>query len=93
MSRQHQPVVIESLGDIDAQTYVSASCRTCQHHAMVDISALVRKFGPGFPLDRVQKRLRCARCGVFDAEIRLGHRVSFRDPVGAGSPPDSGDRL
>lgn len=70
---KHAPVVVESLGDLSGREYLSASCRRCFHSSMLDIQSLIQWFGPGYPIARIMKRLKCKKCGAFDGEIKQGH--------------------
>ena len=54
---------IETLGDLEGQHTLAASCDACQRYKNLDIAALVTRYGAGLPIAKLKGRLRCDRCG------------------------------
>jgi hypothetical protein len=68
-------IVIETIGDVIEHPglRLHADCCRCGRSTAIDLKSLAHKFGPGFSLERLRKRLRCNRCGAWDATIRFVH--------------------
>ena len=47
----------------------SPSIRECNYRKELDMETLVWTRGRGFPLSRLESRLRCARCGSCDVVV------------------------
>lgn len=49
---------------------LSAWCRVCGHHQMLEVKFLLGQLGPAVGLAEAAARLRCQACGGRQAELR-----------------------
>lgn len=70
MPRQ-RPIVLRSIGDFlaDPPHTVSAHCPKCQHSEVLNLRALVAKYGGDIRPKELEPLLRCQRCRHKGAEI------------------------
>ena len=54
---------IETIGDLEGQHTLTASCDACQRYTNLDIPALVARYGAHLPIAKLKARLRCDQCG------------------------------
>jgi hypothetical protein len=66
------------LRDIDVD--VRIRCRACGHGAVLPLDAMVRRFGPSYPVLSIAPHFRCSRCHSRDTE-------SLPAPPEAAAPP------
>jgi transcription elongation factor Elf1 len=61
----------EVLGDVLVhQCQISATCRACDHRTSLSPAELAQRLGYEYPLARLERRLRCLKCGKKKARIR-----------------------
>ena len=59
------------LGELlEAAAGLSAWCRICGHHQLLDVQHLLGQLGPAAGLAEAAGRLRCRACGARQAELR-----------------------
>jgi hypothetical protein len=55
---------------LEASAGLSAWCRICNHHQLLDPKHLMGQLGPAIRLAEAAARLRCQACGARQAELR-----------------------
>lgn len=58
----YRSLKIETIGDLEGQHTLTASCDACQRYTNLDIPALAARYGAGLPISKLKARLRCDRC-------------------------------
>jgi len=66
-------VRIELVGDLSPGACIQAFCDACSHSSLLTLATLKVRYGSGFPLADVERRITCHRCGRRRATIRLTH--------------------
>jgi hypothetical protein len=64
------------LGDLTSAHRVFATCEPCRRSELLNVRALIDRYGAKVPIAWFRRILRCTRCGSRSAELRVEKRRS-----------------
>ena len=70
------PLVLSTLADYAGRYQLVANCMACDRHVVLDMDALMARYGPDTTVDDVRPRLACRVCGEKPHRVTVAHEDS-----------------